>query len=538
MINYSILKYAEIDMAEKQIYTFPDGTTLIYYQQNYNKCTDVNVGFRIPKLDIPYANECIGLYKNVVFYMDAANPAAPIRIPLIKPGIAHLAEHMFFTSLPDMKKEDLLKMLTKTNTEYNASTSQDFVKTEFNCPSKFVNEIFELESRMIFRDCYDADDLKLEKEPVYQELEMILDKDAPNILSFLNNNYETLQSSEILGIDKKIIDSITEKQLIRFCKTYFTRQNMIITCVSDLPFEKIKELCEKNFVEKAPSIIETKIYTPQRVYSFYNDVMYLYPNKKANTVSIYFMLKGTNDIERDELYSNIEDFILNNLNGRLCNKFRNQTGFSYTPYFNTYNYPQQPIKNFAVTTTPQNLKVCTNMLATILDDLLTNGITDEEFEGFKEMWENRRERKTSIKYNTASSLFNKQLYNEPVFVKNFYEKTKNITKQDINNYLWEIYGQSKLAVVITGNYNSKDVVPIQTILSKYRPYDKYLNKHYIDHKAEEEFYRHVDLIEKDKNAKVEIEFLPYNLPEVEQPKKTKGQEKTKQKNNEETEKTM
>ena len=82
-------------MAEKQVYTYPDGSTLIYYQQNINKCTDVNIGFRIPTIDIPTEDQNIGIYKNLVFYMSKDPQNTKIKIPLIKPGIPHFVEHMF-----------------------------------------------------------------------------------------------------------------------------------------------------------------------------------------------------------------------------------------------------------------------------------------------------------------------------------------------------------------------------------------------------------------------------------------------------------
>ena len=465
-------------MAEKQIYTFPNGSTLVYYQQNYNKCTDVNVGFRIPLIDIPLPDEVVGTYKNVVFYVNKDNN---IRIPLIKPGIAHLVEHMFFSSLPDMPKSEIFKKLQRTNTIYNAETSQDYVKTEFNCPSKFVEEIFELESKMIFRDGYNKDDFENEKKPVYQELEMTIDNRTSDIIDVLTNNLETLLGEEILGIDKLVIDSLTEKQLIRFAKTYFTKENLIMTVSSNLPFEKIKSLCEKYFVEKAPSIIETKISTPPRKYEFYNDLMFLSPDKESKTARIEFILKGSTDYEKNDIYSNIEDYLLNSFNGRLFEKFRNNNGLVYTPSFYNIDMPQQPLKIFSIQTTPKNVKECVNSLTDILDDLLTKGITDEEYSGFKEMWENRRERKSSIKYNSANSLFNKVIYNQPLFVSEFYEKTKNLTKEDINKYIWDIYSKSKLCVSISGNFNKKEISPLQTILAKYRPYDKYINKNLIDH---------------------------------------------------------
>lgn len=507
-------------MAEKQIYTFPNGSTLVYYQQNLNKCTDVNVGFRIPMLDIPNADDYVGVYKNLVFYMDKD---AHIKIPLIKPGVAHLVEHMFFSSLPDMPKSEIYSKLQRTNTEFNAETSQDYVKTEFNCPSKFVDEIFELESKMIFRDCYNKEDLENEKKPVFQELEMVKDSKVPSVLDTLTNNMETLTSEEILGIDKLVIDSFTEKQLIKFGKTYFTQQNLVMTVVSDLPFDKIKDLCEKHFVNKAPSIVETKITTPPRQYEFQNDFLFLgYPSKQSKTAQIDFILKGSKDYEKNALYSNVEDFLLNNFNGRMFEKFRNKNGLVYTPSFYTLNLPQQPLKIFSIQTTPKNVATCINTMAEILDEMLTKGITDDEYSGFKEMWENRRERKTAIKYNSAESLFSKIIYDEPVFVSEFFEKTKGLTKEEINKYLWEIYSKSQLCMFVAGNYNKNDVLPLQDILAKYRPYDKYLSKNFVDNKETDDFYDYLDYLEEHPDEESLIHFVGVKDTK----KKTKKADKT------------
>ena len=77
----------EVKKHEKAVYYYPDGTTLVYYEQNLNKCTDVVVGWRIPRIDIPYTNEIPAIYKNkLVFYTDENGN---VRIPLIKPGLPH-----------------------------------------------------------------------------------------------------------------------------------------------------------------------------------------------------------------------------------------------------------------------------------------------------------------------------------------------------------------------------------------------------------------------------------------------------------------
>ena len=506
-------------MAEKQVYTYPDGSTLVYYQQNINKCTDVNIGFRIPTIDIPTEDKTIGTYKNLVFYMsnDPQNPE--IKIPLVKPGIPHFVEHMFYSPIKGMTAQEMAKEFTKTNTRHNAATTQHYVKTEFNCPSKFIEKIFSMESKMIFRNCYDHDYLEAEKKPVFQELELTLDEEkcGKSCFDIIMNNYATLVGSEILGIDKKIIDTFTESQLVKFGKTYFTKQNLVMTVVSDLPFEKIKSLCDKYIVSKAPSVPETKMGIPTMVYECKQDFQVLVKNEAQNTATIDFILQGTKNAEKNDLFSNIEDFILSDMNGRLYTKFRTEGGYAYTPIFSTVDLPQQPFKLFQVQTTKENVKICIQQLTSILDDLITNGITDEEFQGFKEMWENRRERKTSIKHNSASILFDKVIYGEPIFVHDFYQKTKNITKEEINQYLREIYSNSKLNMFVTGNFNKEDILPLEEILVKYRPYDKYVDKHMKDKLAISDFYCYLAQLASDPKKKASaISIVSVPTPEDEQ----------------------
>ncbi|HBB44909.1 MAG TPA: hypothetical protein DCZ34_02150 [Clostridiales bacterium] len=506
-------------MAEKQVYTYPDGSTLVYYQQNINKCTDVNIGFRIPTIDIPTEDKTIGTYKNLVFYMsnDPQNPE--IKIPLVKPGIPHFVEHMFYSPIKGMTAQEMAKEFTKTNTRHNAATTQHYVKTEFNCPSKFIEKIFSMESKMIFRNGYDHDYLEAEKKPVFQELELTLDEEkcGKSCFDIIMNNYATLIGSEILGIDKKIIDTFTESQLVKFGKTYFTKQNLVMTVVSDLPFEKIKSLCDKYIVSKAPSVPETKMGIPTMVYECKQDFQVLVKNEAQNTATIDFILQGTKNAEKNDLFSNIEDFILSDMNGRLYTKFRTEGGYAYTPIFSTVDLPQQPFKLFQVQTTKENVKICIQQLTSILDDLIKNGITDEEFQGFKEMWENRRERKTSIKHNSASILFDKVIYGEPIFVHDFYQKTKNITKEEINQYLRDIYSNSKLNMFVTGNFNKEDILPLEEILVKYRPYDKYVDKHMKDKLAISDFYCYLAQLASDPKKKASaISIVSVPTPEDEQ----------------------
>ena len=527
MVIYILYKRAEVRFMEeenkkeqskhiKSIRYLNGGTTEVYYQQNLNKCTDVVIGFRIPRFDLPKDDEVCAIYKNkLLFY---TNEKGNIYIPIIKPGIPHAVEHMAYSSLPDLNKEDMFDRFVRTNTEFNASTTADSIDFEFNCPSKYLEENFKLFSKLIFRNKYDKEDLKNEKGAITQELLMYKDRtkegagDSENVGEVISS-INSLTSEEVLGIDEKIISSFTEKEMIKFIKSYFTKQNMIISVVSDLPCEEIERLCDKYFVRKAPSIEATAVRTPKPSYDFFNDKILFVKNPKLDTANINFILRGNDDYESNEIYATIEDFILNNFNGRLLKELRNHNGKVYTPMFGYENLPGLSLKIMTAQTTPENVESVLKTMTDILSDLATNGITDAEYEGFKEMWQNRRERSSSVKFNDAFSLFQKVMYDLPVFVGHYNKKLSEATKEDINNYLKDTYAHAKCLLLLTGNFDDKQINLGEVF--KFRPHDKYIDEHLVDKKLEDEFYDYLAYIEQHPNDAKDLTFVVNPVKEKE-----------------------
>ena len=491
---------------DKRVYTFPNGTTLVYYEQNMNKCTDVNVGFRIPRVDTPKENEIIGVYKNLVFYQDENGI---IRVPLVKPGLPHFVEHLFLSSLENKKKTEIFDSLVRTNTIYNAETTQDSIAFQFNCPSKFNEQFFSLYKDLIFRTKYDLHDLENEKKPVYQELEATIDDSTrdDSINDILTGSFGNLTGEDILGIDKKIIDTFNAAEALRFVKSFFTKENMIISVVSDRPFAEIKKLVKEKFVDAAPSLPETKITTPKLINAFNSDsLICTTPSKHNETAKLVFALKGTENYEKNEVYSVVEDFLLNNFNGRLISALRNENAKVYTPQFYVNNSPAVSLKYFYIQTTPENVKSCFTIMTSILSDLATKGISDNEFEGFKQMWSNRRDRASSVKFNSAENLFYKILYGQKPFVGHFNNEISNLTKDDINKYLKETYSKANCRILVSGNYNPKDIPSLGKFL-EFRPFDKYMDENYSDNEGYLDFLAYLKYSAKHPDEPCKVQYV-------------------------------
>lgn len=482
-----------------------DGTEYGIYEQNRNHCTYVYFGFRIPKVDPPYEDELIGIYKNVVFYQ---SKDGAIRIPKKKPGIFHELEHDFFLSGkgkvidPKTGKEKVVKIdvddnnefFARTNTVSNAQTSQNYVRFMFSCPSDKLEDVLKRFQAMLGRISFDHEQFVNESKVVAQELDMYLDEGADDraISQFLNGeSFDNLTISEILGIDRKVINSINEAQILKLMKNCFTRQNMIVTAVSDRPYEEVKKLIDTYLLAQVPSIPASKIYTKKYMSSFDSDEMItLEPNKEQKTAQIYFALKGTDNYDENEIFETIEDFVLNDFQGRLLKKLRCKDAKTYTPSFFSNNYEGGAVKYFSVQTTPENVSSCISILRDILHDIATNGITDKEFEMFKEMWQNKKSRVPSTKYESCEKMFDRILDNHKPFIGQYNTEISKLTKEDVNDYLKRTYSQALCRILISGNYNPDELQDLDDIL-QFRPYDKYDAENFFDKEGYDDFIAYV-----------------------------------------------
>lgn len=493
-------------MAEKKIYHYDNGATLIYYQQNYNKSTNFTIGFKLPSDDIPKENESIYRYKNVIFYINDQD-TDDVRVPLIKPGLKHFLEHMLDHSSEEFNRKDIYDFFRKSNTIDNAYTTQNCMTITVDCPTKYLKENLEIHSKMLLRKEFPQKDVDEEKKVVLQELTLTQDEyynDPINYVLGQITSSENQGGTQILGISKEILDTITPNELSRFARTHFTSENLVMSIVSDLPFDQIKEMLDEYFVNKVPSIplSNVKPYAPSYFLDEDIDVPVHVPNKK--TINLDFYFKGTNDYEENEKMQYLENYIFNGFNGRLMDKFRIENQLTYTPLFE--NIPLSAnfnLKHFNIQTTPENAQKVAYLFTELIRDLAENGITDQEIESFKEHWESHRLRKTEVKTHNSSYLFQTYLSGQEVFVHDMHQKVASITKEEFNKYFMDNYIYTKMIFSPSGDLENLPLPKVNELVTYLRPYENYAYDSIYDNNALGQVVEYLDNLAelKDKNDK-------------------------------------
>lgn len=408
-------------MATKHIVKYPNGATFIYYQSNVNSETKICVGM------------VGGSSKDW------------------KHGTAHAVEHCSFLGIPGMTREEIDRKLRLNAVRHNAFTTQDDIHFVFNVPNSNLNEVSKIYSEIFAKKDFDDESWSAEREIIIQEKYMLADqvKDATvGVLDYLYDK-STYGTDRLIGSEESLY-KITAKDLTRFKENYFISENLIVSAVSNLPYKVIKQIVERDYIYKFPSKPKNKVIPKKRTYNFRNQLIAI-NDPRAKSFTITFILKGLRSYEKNELFTQFEDWYFNGLSGRLDRDLRHEYPLTYSPSLYNYEPKNMRFKVFEITTTPENANACVYLMCNILNDVITKGISEEEFAEFQQTVAANRERRTILKNRTSYELYNACLDQYNPFVKNFYRKLTNLTRDDINNYLHKTYMNSKLTLGYNGN---------------------------------------------------------------------------------------
>jgi predicted Zn-dependent peptidase len=163
-------------------------------------------------------------------------------------GIAHFIEHVIFKGTKKRKAYHIISRIEDVGGELNAYTT----KEETSVYAIFLNEYFErsmeLISDILINSTFPQKELEKEKEVVIEEINSY--KDSPSDLIF--DEFEEVLfdghpiARNILGTPENVKSFSRENIFDFICRNYHTDQ-MVLSSVGSLPFDKIIRLTEKYF---------------------------------------------------------------------------------------------------------------------------------------------------------------------------------------------------------------------------------------------------------------------------------------------------
>jgi predicted Zn-dependent peptidase len=163
-------------------------------------------------------------------------------------GLAHFIEHSVFKGTKKRRAYHVLSRIEDVGGELNAYTT----KEETTLYSTFLNQDYEraaeLLSDILFNSVYPQKEINREKEVIAEEINSY--KDTPSELIF--DEFEELIfdghpiARNILGTSKNI-SKFNRESILRFIENNYHTDQMVISSVGEMKFEKLIKLAERYF---------------------------------------------------------------------------------------------------------------------------------------------------------------------------------------------------------------------------------------------------------------------------------------------------
>lgn len=162
------------------------------------------------------------------------------------PGLAHAIEHLIY------KKDNIDYFLELSNlgTSPNAETTYDSTTFEFITTSD-VYKPLEVTLDFLFNAKFNSNLLEQEKKIILSEAKMLNDDNDYILISTINKllyNNSTFKNTTIGSYED--IKGITLDMLEKSYEAFYNPNNMLLTVVGDIDFDKINDILDKFFINK------------------------------------------------------------------------------------------------------------------------------------------------------------------------------------------------------------------------------------------------------------------------------------------------
>ncbi|KAA6452420.1 MULTISPECIES: M16 family metallopeptidase [Bacillus] len=294
-------------------------------------------------------------------------------------GISHFLEHMFFKGTSTRSARDIAESFDRIGGQVNAFTSKEYTCYYAKVLDEHANYALDVLADMFFHSSFDENELKKEKNVVYEEIKMY--EDAPDdivhdLLSKATYGNHSL-GYPILGTEETL-DSFNGDSLRQYMDDFYTPDRVVISIAGNVTDSFIKDV-EKWFGTYEAKGAASGMKQPE----FHYEKL----TRKKETEQAHLCL-GFNGLEvgHPDIYNLI---VLNNVLGgsmssRLFQDVREDKGLAYSVFSYHSSYEDSGMLTIYGGTGAKQLQLLSETIQETLGTLKRDGITPKELENSKE----------------------------------------------------------------------------------------------------------------------------------------------------------
>lgn len=159
-------------------------------------------------------------------------------------GIAHFLEHMFFKGGKKYKNaKEVSEAIDKVGGLFNASTDKEEVAYFIKLPGPKAQIALDVLSDMLLDAQFRKNDIEMEKNVVIEEIKMYEDTPMFQTAELLESILykDNSLGRKIVGF-KETVKNLSQKTLLRYIKSFYSPENMVIIAAGDTSFISKEEI--------------------------------------------------------------------------------------------------------------------------------------------------------------------------------------------------------------------------------------------------------------------------------------------------------
>ncbi|MFJ5963337.1 M16 family metallopeptidase [Bacillus sp. NPDC093026] len=350
-------------------------------------------------------------------------------------GISHFLEHMFFKGTKTRSARDIAESFDRIGGQVNAFTSKEYTCYYAKVLDTHADYALDVLSDMFFHSAFDEEELKKEKNVVYEEIKMYEDTPDDIVHDLLSKAIygEHSLGYPILGTEQTL-STFNGDTLRTYMDEFYTPDRVVISVAGNVEDTFITEI-EKLFGSYEGKGKKQPVVAPQ----FHYDKL----TRKKETEQAHLCL-GFNGLPAGD--ERIYDLIvLNNVLGgsmssRLFQDVREDKGLAYSVFSYHSSYADNGMLTIYGGTGAKQLNLLSETILQTIDVLKREGITQKELENSKEQMKGN----LMLSLESTNSKMSRNGKNELLLGKHrtldeMIDEINHVTLEDVNHLSKRIF---------------------------------------------------------------------------------------------------
>lgn len=359
-------------------------------------------------------------------------------------GISHLLEHMMFTGTNKRSSYEISEAMDFYGSDFNAYTSKKVTNYYFTSLSSKQKETTEIIFDMISDPIFPEDELKKEKEIIFEEINMSNDEiRSVNFQIMSNELFRGNARYNVLGTVESV-GNITREQLIDYYKRRYTQDNVVISISGNFD-EKLLTDMIKEYFSKLPQKSIKKEFEKTTLISKKECI-----KREQNQVNIYMISKygeKKENIRNEYLELIVESVLGDGFSSRLFQEIREKRMLAYSVYSFGIEFDDFKGIGIYIGTSKNKYEEAIKTSQDVVNQLLEKGITKRELDKtINTILSNNASSKENVRI--TSRLYNTYMaYGRIYSIDEKEEILNTITVEEVNNKAKEMLKDFSFCVI-------------------------------------------------------------------------------------------